>query len=362
MKVISLFSGCGGLDLGFKKAGFDIVWANDFDKEATQSYKANIGEHIVHKSIYDVDTSVIPDADILIGGFPCLGFTVAKGKDRKLDCDYNQLFQEYSRVLKAKQPKYFIVENVTGIKSGKEFSDFFHNVILETFKKSGIDEDYKIKYDTLIASDYGVPQNRKRIIIFGTRGDILEEPNFPTFKLTNKLTLKDAIYDLPFDYDLKVMNHTGTNHKVKINGYVGNRQLEWDKPSPTITGRGSRSGGAVIHPHPNGHRRLSVRECARIQSFPDDFIFKGSNGACFAQIGNAVPPIMSFFIANEFRKLFGQEPKLFLSKDWFLPYSFEIEEEFNTQNMLLPLVTSGELTTQECYNNNVDKICKVLYV
>jgi len=121
MKVISLFSGCGGLDLGFKKAGFDIVWANDFDKEATESYKRNIGNHIVHKSIYDVDTSIIPDADILIGGFPCLGFTVAKGKDRKLDCDYNQLFQEYARVLKAKQPKYFIVENVTGIKSGKEF-------------------------------------------------------------------------------------------------------------------------------------------------------------------------------------------------------------------------------------------------
>lgn len=327
MKVISLFSGCGGLDLGFKKAGFDIVWANDFDKEATESYKRNIGNHIVHKSIYDVDTSTIPDADILIGGFPCLGFTVAKGKDRKLDCDYNQLFQEYARVLKAKQPKYFIVENVTGIKSGKEFNDFFHDVILETFKKSGIDGDYKIKYNVLISSDYGVPQNRKRVIIFGTRSDILNEPNFPNFSLINKLTLKDAISDLPLDYDLTVANHTGTSHKVKINGYVGNRQLNWDKPSPTITGRGSRSGGAVIHPHPNGHRRLSVRECARIQSFPDDFIFYGSNGACFAQIGNAVPPIMSFFVANQFRILFDKKLIHLKEQDWLLPYSKKIEKQ-----------------------------------
>jgi DNA (cytosine-5)-methyltransferase 1 len=100
LKVISLFSGCGGLDLGFIKAGFDIIWANDFDKEAVESYRKNIGNHILHKSIYDVNTNEIPNADILIGGFPCLGFTVANGKDRKLDCEYNQLFYEYARVLK----------------------------------------------------------------------------------------------------------------------------------------------------------------------------------------------------------------------------------------------------------------------
>ncbi len=346
MKVISLFSGCGGLDLGFKKAGFEIVWANDFDKEATQSYEANIGKHIVHKSIYDVDTNDIPDADILIGGFPCLGFTVAKGKDRKLDCDYNQLFQEYARVLKAKQPKYFVVENVTGIKSGKEFNDFFHDVILDTFKKAGLDGDYRVKYDTLIASDFGVPQNRKRIIIFGTRSDIKLEPIFPNINIIEKLTLKDAIYDLPLEYDLTVSNHIGTSHKVKINGYVGNRQLDWNKPSPTITGRGSRSGGAVIHPHPNGHRRLSVRECARIQSFPDDFIFHGSNGACFAQIGNAVPPIMSFFIANQFRVLFGYDLEPFKMENWLLPYSQKIEKQLNHDIKLMDSKNKNSMPKQ----------------
>jgi len=319
MRVISLFAGCGGLDLGFKQAGFNIVWANDFDKEATQSYTLNIGNHIVHKNIYDVNITEIPDADILIGGFPCLGFTVAKGKSRELECEYNQLFKEYSRVLESKQPKYFVVENVTGIQSGEEFKDFFHNVILKSFSSSGI--GYRVKYEVLTSSDFGVPQNRKRVIILGTRNDIAVEPKFPLKVIEEKLTLKDAINDLPLEYDLTISNHIGNSHKVKINQYVGNRQLDWNKPSPTITGRGSRTGGAVIHPHPNRHRRLTIRECARIQSFPDNFIFKGSNGACYAQIGNAVPPIMSFFIANQFRPLFGLKLSSFKPMQWQLPYA-----------------------------------------
>lgn len=328
MKVISLFSGCGGLDLGFIKAGFDVIWANDYDREATESYKKNINPHIIHKDIYQLDVRDVPDADILIGGFPCLGFTVAKGKTRELDCDYNQLFKEYARILDAKKPKYFLVENVAGIKSGKEFSDFFHEVILEEFKKSGI--GYKVKYETLIASNFGVPQNRKRVIIIGTRSDLALEPDFPIPRMGDKpITLKKAISDLPKEFDKSVINHTGNQHAVNITGYVGNRQLIWDKPSPTITGRGSRSGGAVIHPHPLGHRRLSVRECARIQSFPDDFEFVGSNGACFAQIGNAVPPIMAFFIANEFRPMFNKKKIDFNPENWNLPYSSEVAKKVN---------------------------------
>jgi DNA (cytosine-5)-methyltransferase 1 len=322
MKVISLFSGCGGLDLGFVKAGFDVVWANDFDKEATNSYAKNIGDHIVHDSVYNIDTSTIPKADILIGGFPCLGFTVATGKDRKLDSPQNQLFQEYTRVLHDTQPKYFVVENVTGIKSGKEFNDYFHNTILKSFENAGI--GYKVKYETLTSSTFGVPQNRKRVIIFGTRVDMVEEPSFPNFIVKQKNTIRDAISSLPREYDLNVPNHTGTKHKVKITGYIGGRQLDWDKPSPTITGRGSRGGGAIIHPHPDCHRRLSIRECARIQSFPDDFIFSGSNGAAYAQIGNAVPPIMAFFIANQFRTLFKKKALKFDKNNWDLPYADKI--------------------------------------
>lgn len=298
--VISLFSGCGGLDLGFIRAGFDIIFANDIDKEACESYRKNIGSHIVCKDIYTLSTDEIPSADILIGGFPCLGFTIANGKNRDLNSHYNALYLEYARVLKAKQPKYFLVENVAGIQSGKGFKENFYQNILPTFQGCG----YKLQYTILNASDFGVPQNRKRVIIIGQRNDINKSIDFPKPLPNKPKTLFDAIGDLPLNYDENIPNHTGSRHKIKITGYIGNRILSWDKPAPTITGRGSRGGGAVIHPHPNLHRRLSVRECARIQSFPDDFIFCGSNGAAYAQIGNAVPPLMSYFIANEFKKAF----------------------------------------------------------
>lgn len=315
INVISLFSGCGGLDLGFKKAGFNIIYANDIDKDACYTYKQNIGSHIVCEDISKVDTNTIPDADILIGGFPCLGFTVANGKNRDINSIYNSLYLEYARVLKAKQPKYFLVENVVGIKSGEEFKNNFENNILKTFSDCG----YRVKYQILNAKDFLVPQNRKRVIVLGTRNDIKKEVCFPKPCLLKEKTLKDAIFDLPSDYDESVPNHTGGKHKIKINGYIGNRKLDWDKPSPTITGRGSRSGGAVIHPHPNLSRRLSIRECARIQSFPDDFVFYGSNGACFAHIGNAVPPLMGFFVANEFLKVF-EKKEVQVKNIWNLPY------------------------------------------
>jgi len=324
MKVISLFSGCGGVDLGFIKAGVEILWANDIDCDAVQTYKQNIGEHIICKDIYDIDVDEIPnDADMIVGGFPCLGFTVAKGKNRNINDSVNFLYKEYIRILKAKMTKYFLIENVPGMKSGKEFNTFFENMIKE-FEEVG----YRVKHKILLASDYGVPQNRKRVIIIGTRNDIEKEPNFPTpthsknnnLILKPYVTLKDAISDLPNDYDESIPNHTGSKHKVKINGYIGNRQLDWNKPSPTITGRGSRTGGAVIHPHPNNKRRLSVRECARLQSFPDNFSFSGSNGAGFAHIGNAVPPILSFYLAKEFIKIIDNKEIIFNSDDWELPW------------------------------------------
>ncbi|MWV61064.1 DNA (cytosine-5-)-methyltransferase [Helicobacter saguini] len=316
ISVISLFSGCGGLDLGFIKAGFNIIFANDIDKEACESYKQNIGNHIVCKDIYKLDSKEIPNGDILIGGFPCLGFTIANGKNRDLNSHYNTLYLEYARVLKDKQPKYFLVENVAGIQSGKGFKEHFYEKILPTFESCG----YDVKHKILNASDFFVPQNRKRVIILGKRKDIQKEVNFPKPIIESPKTLRDAIFDLPSDYSELIPNHTGSRHKIQITGYIGNRILQWDKPAPTITGRGSRGGGAVIHPHPNLQRRLSVRECARIQSFPDDFIFYGSNGACFAQIGNAVPPLMSFFIANEFREAFGLEKIDLNKKLWNLRY------------------------------------------
>lgn len=338
MNVVALFSGCGGMDLGFKKAGANIIWANDIDKDAVETYKKNIGEHIVCQDIYNVDPNNIPDgADVIVGGFPCLGFTVAKGKSRNINDTQNLLYQQYIRILKAKLPKYFLIENVPGMKSGKEFNDFFENM-LKDFSNVGKDNEitnlkgYRVKHQTLLASDFGVPQNRKRVLIIGTRNDLEVEVNFPIpthtkdlKKNTNvsklHLTLKDAISDLPEEYSESIINHTGNKHKVKITQYVGNRLLDWEKPSPTITGRGSRTGGAVIHPHPNCTRRLSVRECARIQSFPDDFIFTGSNSANFAHIGNAVPPILGFHLASSFIKAVDNKEVKFNKKDWNLPWT-----------------------------------------
>lgn len=291
--------------MGFIKAGFEVIFANDIDKEACETYRANIGEHILCEDIYKLKASQVPKADLLIGGFPCLGFTIANGAKRDLKSAYNALYREYARILKAKQPKYFLVENVAGIQSGEAFKEHFHGKILPTFKNCG----YRVKYQILNASDFFVAQNRKRVIIIGTRNDIAQEPNFPAPQCKSPKTLRDAIGDLPDEFSDEIPNHTGSAHKIRINGYLGNRVLPWDKPAPTITGRGSRGGGAVIHPHPNLKRRLSVRECARIQSFEDDFIFKGSNGAAYAQIGNAVPPLMSFYIAKEFLKCFCENAK-----------------------------------------------------
>ncbi|ARR04730.1 MULTISPECIES: DNA cytosine methyltransferase [Campylobacter] len=324
--VISLFSGCGGLDLGFLKAGFDIIFANDIDKDACKTYEKNLKHKINCLDICKLDATEIPNGDILIGGFPCLGFTIANGKNRNLNSEYNSLYLQYARILKAKQPKCFLVENVVGIKAGEKFAENFENEILKSFKECG----YRVKFKILNASDFLVAQNRRRVIILGVRNDIKEEVNFP-IPFEKKFTLFDAISDLPENFDENILNHTGSSHGVKINGYVGNRILDWNKPSPTITGRGSRSGGAVIHPHPNLKRRLSVRECARLQSFPDDFIFLGSNSASYAQIGNAVAPLFAFFIANEFREFFGLE-KLDIKKiKWNLVYLKDLRD-FLKQN------------------------------
>jgi DNA (cytosine-5)-methyltransferase 1 len=317
LKVISLFSGCGGLDLGFMKCGFDIVFANDIDTIACKTYSNNIKHNILCEDIYKINTSDIPQADIIIGGFPCLGFTIAKGKSRTIEDSHNKLYKEYLRIVKDKAPKLFLIENVVGIQSGVEFKNFFESM-LNDFKQCN--NGYNVDYKILTASDYGVPQNRKRVIIIGIKSDSNLSIQFPNPLTTPILTIRDAIKDLPYDFTDTFPNHQGTMHKIKLNNYIGNRILSWDKPSPTITGRGSRSGGAVIHPHPEKHRRLSVRECARIQSFPDDFIFYGSNGANYAHIGNAVPPLLSFTLANNIRSIFNLE-QITLNKSLFnLPY------------------------------------------
>lgn len=305
MRIISLFAGCGGLDLGLKKYGHQIIWANDNDLNCSITYRKNIGDHFVLEDIYKIKVCDIPDGDVVVGGFPCQGFSIANPYRTK-DDKRNLLFVPMANIIKLKQPKYFIGENVQGltniggyenmsdkkIKIGKMFK-----LVLMEFTNAG----YKIFWHIVDVSKLGIPQKRKRVIIFGIRNDIYDG-RIPKLYFSDKeaitKTVRDAIGDLPLDFSDRIANHTGTAHKVKINGYIGNRATKWDDPSPTIVGRGGGTGGPIIIPHPELHRRMSVRECARIQTFPDDFIFFGSNSSQYRQIGNAVPVQFAYYIGR----------------------------------------------------------------
>lgn len=303
MKIASLFSGAGGLDIGFIKAGHEIIWANDNFHDAVETYRQNIGNHIICKDIQGIPASKIPDHDILIGGFPCQGFSVANTKRHTRD-KRNKLYLQLLRVLRRKKPKFLVAENVKGLlgfAKGKVF-----NLILDDFKSAG----YNVKFKVLNAADYGVPQKRERVFIIGTRKDIQFDFMFPAPSHAEKpsngtikkwVSVGEALKRIPEPntaHDLK--NHTNSKFKLKFNGYLGNRAVDSSKPAPTVTARGDDRGGVVVLHHPNNHRRMTVRELAMIQSFPKDFIFFGRNSSAYRQIGNAVPPLLAQAVAGQF--------------------------------------------------------------
>lgn len=301
MKIVSLFAGCGGLDLGLENAGHSIVFATDIDKDCKTTYDNNFGHKLELKDVKELKGSELPSFDLLTGGFPCQGFSIANLYRNEKD-ERNELYLQIVRLLNETKPKYFLAENVPGILSlGK--GEVVKQIVKE-FSECG--DGYRVENYLLNAADYGVPQGRKRVVFLGVSNKIEKEKrdilfyNFPpkpthsdkkSLGLKPYRTLKDAIGNMPEPYTdegEKFYNHYGTKHKVKINGYMGNRVLSWDKPGPTMVGRGGGTGGPVIAVHPNLHRRFTVRETARIQSFPDDFKFYGSISSQFRQIGNAV--------------------------------------------------------------------------
>ena len=311
MNVVSLFSGAGGLDLGFINAGHKIVWANDNFEDAVKTYKKNIGDHIVCGDIALIPSSVIPEHDILIGGFPCQGFSLANSKRGEHDAR-NKLYLELLRVLNDKQPKFFVAENVKGILSLGEGKIF--QMIINDFENAG----YRVKYRVLNAADYGVPQRRERVIILGVRNDVSMELAYPISTHSEQpekgkkpwVSIGKALAKIPEPEEKhNLINHTGSKFKLKFNGYMGNRAIDASKPAPTVTARGDEKGGVVVLHHPNNHRRMSVRELASTQSFPIDFVFEGNNSSAYRQIGNAVPPKLAFAIAS----IFPKESKLYVS-------------------------------------------------
>ena len=298
MNIVSLFSGAGGLDLGLIQAGHTVLWANDIFQDAVATYRANIGSFVDTRGIADIPSSEIPHADVVVGGPPCQGFSVANWK-RKLNDPRNQLYREMVRVVHNKGPWFFVLENVTGVVSlGK-------GALLKRIEGDFSDAGYKTCWAVLNSADYGVPQKRMRLIMLGVREDIaVLPPAFPPTKthrapdqadldrtLMPWVTVGQALARFPEPTDsLGFPNHYFSNYKLTFNGYLGHRFIDPDQPAPSVTGRGDDRGGVVVLHHPNNRRRMSVRELAAVQSFPDDFVFWGTKSSGYRQVANAVPP------------------------------------------------------------------------
>ena len=318
MKIISLFSGAGGLDLGFKKAGFDIIWANEFDKAIWNTFRYNFPDvKLDTRSINDIPSTEIPSAEGIIGGPPCQSWSEA-GAQRGITDKRGKLFFEYIRVLKDKKPLFFLAENVSGILHVKHSEAF--KTIMQQFKNAG----YIVNYALLNAKEYGIPQDRKRVFFIGYHKKM--NMSFSFFANTETKTLKDAIWDLKGNAkpakdknktngSLAVANHEYMNGGFSTIYMSRNRVRGWDEQSFTIQAGGRH---APIHPQApkmefieknkrrfvpgkeHLYRRLSVRECARIQTFPDNFIFKYNSVADgYKMVGNAVPVELAKILAEQ---------------------------------------------------------------
>ena len=307
--VAALFAGAGGLDLGFKQAGFRVVWANEYDKDIWSSYEKNFPQtKLDRRSITEIEPNEIPEIDGLIGGPPCQSWSEA-GASRGIEDHRGQLFWEYMRILKTKRPLFFLAENVSGILFNR------HNKAFEKILAGFTELGYNVSFGLLNANDYGVPQDRERVIIVGYR---VETNKFfiPPAKDEKKPTLLGAIEDLVESVVPALFNNYSnpnqrvTNHEYMVGGFSSmflsrNRVRSWNQPSFTI-----QAGGRHAPLHPQAptmkkvdkdlwefdsefeslYRRLSVRECARIQTFPDDYEFVYSRVADgYKMIGNAVP-------------------------------------------------------------------------
>lgn len=325
MKITSFFSGAGGLDLGFENAGFDVIWANEYDKSIWETFERNHPNTILDKrSITDIDLNDVPDCDGIIGGPPCQSWSEA-GSLRGINDKRGQLFFDFINILDRKKPKFFLAENVSGmlLPSNREALEN----IKEMFRNCG----YDLYFRLLNAADYGVPQDRKRVFFIGFRKDLKIDFKFPVGEtLFNKINLKSAISDISDSaIPAKEKNYTNAddclipNHEYMTGGFSTiymsrNRVRSWDEVSYTIQAGGRH---APIHPQApkmkfieqnkrifvpgkeHLYRRLSVRECARIQTFPDDFIFYYSKIADgYKMIGNAVPVKLAESLANSIKE------------------------------------------------------------
>ncbi|MDU8884868.1 DNA cytosine methyltransferase [Yeosuana sp. MJ-SS3] len=369
LNTIDLFSGCGGMSLGFKWAGYNTLLASDIDENCKKTFTQNFPEvpficgDLSNLKKEDFQDHITSQVDVIIGGPPCQGFSLANKKRNKVTEDpRNNLFFEFVKTINWYNPQAFVMENVKGLLSMK--SGQVIKQIIDEFENAG-DYGYQVRYEVLKASDFGVPQSRERVIIIGFRKDLELIPEFPNKKYTEEVNVNQAISDLPIieacegeevqEYNLKpqnayqefmrknsdkVYNHIAMRHTKRLierfkaikngkglldvwetHGAVqrgnplkkstikfsqNNQRLHGDKPAPTIAA--SFQSNFI---HPQLDRNFTAREGARLQSFPDDFVFKGMRTKMswekglsqYQQIGNAVPPLLAYEIGLKIRSL-----------------------------------------------------------
>lgn len=316
LKVVSLFSGCGGLDLSFlggftflksyyRKRRFEIILANEIDKDFCKTYKVNFKHDIIEADIRDVlyndaskHTPPLPQqTDIVLDGFPCQDFSHA-GKRRGFTNQNGRglLYKSMVEVVRRTRPLLFVAENVKSlltINKGQALT-----TIINDFENLG----YNVIPNLYLAAEHGVPQMRERVLIVGTDKNRLPpfNHNLPKLDKSQWLTIKDAISDLEHLQEGAMDNYYWSKAKM-FPGTQGNTFVSPHKPGPTM--RAEHHGN--IEFHWNGKRRLSAREAARIQTFPDTFIFYPSTSSAYKQIGNAVPPVLAWHIAKAIEQFIG---------------------------------------------------------
>lgn len=295
--VVSLFSGCGGLDLGFRgdfrfldseysAHPFEIVWANDLNAAAVATYRRNLGEHVRVGDIWTLLPSLPSRADMVLGGFPCQDISV-NGKGQGLNGKRSSLYRAMVEAVRQLSPRLFVAENVKGLLMKQ------HSAALDTVIGDFSDLGYDVSYDLYQAADYGVPQTRERVFIVGVaKGERPFERPLPALTQSEWITAERAIADLA-----ALPRDERTNHiwsAAAKSPDQGQRRLRADRPGYTI--RAECHGNIQFHyAQP---RRISMREAARIQSFPDDFMFESRLRETERQVGNAVPPVLAWHIAR----------------------------------------------------------------
>jgi DNA (cytosine-5)-methyltransferase 1 len=313
--VISLFSGCGGMDLGFVQAEFDLKWANDFNEFACATYARNFGGHIVHGDITQIDPRDVPDADVIIGGFPCQDFSMI-WKRGGLETDRGNLYRYFLKFVEEKRPRIFIAENVKGILTANGGAAV--DQIAKDFSELG----YVVDVDVYNFAQYGVPQQRERVFIVGVRSDIDWEFVRPeaTHTIENYVSSGKAlkgVKSVKFNNEhqkiapktvemLKLIPEGGNfsdipkDHPLYVKGMISHvyRRLDRHRPSTTIIAGG---GGGTWGYHYEEPRPLTNRERARLFGYPDDFVFEGSITEVRRQIGNSVPPPAAKMLAEHIR-------------------------------------------------------------